>query len=63
MRSVLQKSWPARWFNLASPQTQILIGLMAPSLMVGLDHHNFAVALPTIRTAFGLDADMVAGPQ
>jgi MFS family permease len=60
MRSTLQKSLSTRWLNLASPETQILIGLMAPSLMVGLDHHNFAVALPTIRGYFGLDADMTA---
>lgn len=53
----MQKTLPARWLNLASPQTQILIGLMAPSVMVGLDHHSFGVALPTIRSYFGLDAD------
>ena len=56
----MQKSLHIRWQSLITPQTQILIGLMAPSLMVGLDQHNFAVALPTIRTAFGLDAEMVA---
>jgi MFS family permease len=33
---------------------------MAPSLMVGMDHHVFGVALPTVRAHFGLDADMAA---
>lgn len=33
---------------------------MAPSLMVGIDHHVFAVALPTVRAYFQLDPDMAA---
>jgi MFS family permease len=56
----LSTSLQTRWLNLAAPQTQILIGLMAPSLMVGMDHHIFGVALPTIRAYFGLDADTAA---
>jgi EmrB/QacA subfamily drug resistance transporter len=55
---------PARWslptIDWASPQTRILIGLMAPSIMVGMDHHMFGVALPTLRAAFALDADTAA---
>src|SRR5690606_25307335 len=43
-----------------SPEVQLLLGLMAPSFMVGMDHHNFGVALPMIRAYFGLDADMAA---
>jgi len=38
----------------------VLIGVMAPSLMVGMDHHMFGVALPNVRATFGLDADTVA---
>lgn len=60
MRHPLAKSLRARWTAWASPELQILLGLMAPSLMVGMDHHNFGVALPTIRAYFGLDADMAA---
>ncbi len=60
MRHPLAKALHARWAALASPELQILLGLMAPSLMVGMDHHNFGVALPTIRAYFGLDADMAA---
>jgi MFS family permease len=56
----MQKSFATRWQTFATPEMQIILGLMAPSLMVGLDHHNFAVALPTIRAHFGLDADMTA---
>lgn len=56
----MQKTLSARWITLSSPQTQILIGLMAPSVMVGMDHHSFGVALPTIRSYFGLDADLAA---
>ncbi len=43
-----------------STQTALLIGIMTPSLLVGMDQHMFAVALPDIRAAFGLDADMAA---
>ncbi len=50
----------ARFIDWSSPQTQILIGLMAPSIMVGMDHHMFGVALPTLRAAFALDADTAA---
>lgn len=60
MRATLQQSLRTRWQSLATPQTQIIIGLMAPSLMVGMDHHVFGVALPTIRNHFGLDADTTA---
>ena len=51
---------PSRFIDWSSPQTQILIGLMAPSIMVGMDHHMFGVALPTLRAAFALDADTTA---
>jgi MFS family permease len=60
MRTTLQQTLRTRWQSLASPQAQIIIGLMAPSLMVGMDHHVFGVALPTIRSHFGLDADTTA---
>ncbi|RIK40178.1 MAG: hypothetical protein DCC55_15785 [Chloroflexi bacterium] len=60
MRATLQQSIRTRWQSLATPQTQIIIGLMAPSLMVGMDHHVFGVALPTVRNHFGLDADTTA---
>jgi len=49
-----------RLIDWSSPQTQILLGLMAPSIMVGMDHHMFGVALPTLRAAFALDADTAA---
>lgn len=55
---------PTRWsfpsIDWSSPQTRILIGLMAPSVMVGLDTHMFGVALPTLRAGFALDADTAA---
>jgi MFS family permease len=60
MRLTTPQALTARWQQLATPSTRILIGLMAPSLMVGMDHHVFAVALPTIRAYYGLDADMAA---
>ncbi len=57
-------SKPSRWslptIDWSSPQTRILIGLMAPSVMVGLDTHMFGVALPTLRASFALDADTTA---
>ena len=43
-----------------SSQTALLIGIMTPSLLVGMDQHMFGVALPNIRMAFGLDADTAA---
>jgi len=41
-------------------QTNILIGLMAPSIMAGLYGGMFSVAVPTIRDNLGIQADMVA---
>src|SRR5690606_5651989 len=43
-----------------SPQTRILIGLMSPSILVGMDHSMFGVVLPAIREVFNLDADFAA---
>jgi EmrB/QacA subfamily drug resistance transporter len=43
-----------------SPQTHILIGLMAPAILTGMSHHMFTVAMPSIRQTFALDADMTA---
>lgn len=60
MSHPITRSLYHRWAALASPEVQLLLGLMAPSLMVGMDHHNFGVALPMIRAYFGLDADMAA---
>lgn len=54
------KAITARLRNGLSPQLAILIGVMAPSLMVGMDHHMFGVALPNVRATFGLDADTTA---
>jgi EmrB/QacA subfamily drug resistance transporter len=56
----LSKSLTARLRGGISPQLAILIGVMTPSLMVGMDHHMFGVALPDIRATFGLDADTTA---
>lgn len=56
----LRKSITLRLPDMASPQTRILLGLMAPSLMVGMLHHMFGVALPTLRADFALDADTAA---
>ncbi len=54
------KSIAARLRSGVSPNVAVLIGVMAPSLMVGMDHHTFGVALPTVRSSFGLDADTTA---
>ncbi|MFN2199791.1 MAG: MFS transporter, partial [Caldilineaceae bacterium] len=43
-----------------SPQTHILIGLMAPALVTGMNHHMFNVALPDIRQTFSIDPDTTA---
>lgn len=56
----LAKSLTTRFRSNISPHLAILIGVMAPSLMVGMDHHMFGVTLPNVRASFGLDADMVA---
>lgn len=41
-------------------QTRILIGLIAPSVMTGMAHHMFGVALPDIRSTFAINADTAA---
>ncbi len=41
-------------------KSSLFIGLMAPTLLTGLDHHLFGVALPAIRQGFGIEADMAA---
>lgn len=46
--------------NLNSPEWVLLIGLMAPTITNGMNHHMFSVALPTIRADFGLAADTAA---
>lgn len=56
----LSKSLTMRLRSGISPHLAVLIGVMAPSLMVGMDHHMFGVTLPNVRASFGLDADMVA---
>ena len=56
----LSKSITTRLQRGVSPQIAVLIGVMAPSLMVGMDHHMFGVALPSIRATFGLGADATA---
>lgn len=56
----ISKSITTRLCTGVSPQIAVLIGVMAPSLMVGMDHHMFGVALPSIRAAFGLSADATA---
>ena len=60
MRTTLHNAFPARWRALLTPSIGVLIGVMAPSLMVGMDHHTFGVALPTLRAYWGLDADTAA---
>ena len=54
------KALTARLHRGITPNIAVLIGVMAPSLMVGMDHHTFGVALPTVRASFGLDADTTA---
>lgn len=46
--------------NWSSPQTRILIGVMAPAVIIGMDHHMFGVTVPAIRSYFSLDADTAA---
>lgn len=45
---------------LQSAQTRILFGLIAPSVMTGMAHHMFGVALPSIRQDFAISADVAA---
>lgn len=60
MINVLRRSFTLPQVDLQSPQTRLLIGLIAPSVMTGMAHHMFGVTLPSIRNDFGLDADMMA---
>lgn len=60
MANTLRKTLTFSQIDFQSPQTRILIGLIAPSVMTGMAHHMFGVTLPSIREDFGLDADMVA---
>lgn len=46
--------------NLKSPEWIILLGLMAPTVTNGMNHHMFSVALPAIRSDFALSPDTVA---
>ena len=55
-----RKPSPRRWIDWDSPQTRILIGLMAPAVVTGMNNHMFNVALPTIRNDFAIDADTTA---
>lgn len=50
----------ARSAALEESQSRILIGLIALSVMTGMAHHMFGVALPTIRGYFAMDADTAA---
>ncbi len=50
----------SRGIDWQSPQTRILIGLIAPSVMTAMAHHMLGVALPSIRADFGIDADTAA---
>ncbi|MEZ4712896.1 MAG: MFS transporter [Caldilineaceae bacterium] len=60
MANTLRKTLALPQIDFQSPQTRLLIGLIAPSVMTGMAHHMFGVTLPSIREDFGLDADMVA---
>ena len=60
MLSTLQESIRTRWQQFASPEMLILIGLMAPSLLVGMNHHVFAVALPRCAPIRSMDTDTAA---
>ncbi len=60
MGNTLGKSLYGLRIDWKSPQTRILIGLIAPSILVGMSHHMFGVTLPSIRRDFGIDADTTA---
>ncbi len=49
-----------RRIDWSSPQTRILLGVMAPAVITGMDHHMFGVTVPAIRSHFDLDADTAA---
>ena len=55
-----QKFFSSLRIDWQSPQTHILIGLMAPTVVAGMSNHMFNVALPTIRGDFAIDADVAA---
>lgn len=60
MTQQLRTSLTHRLSTLSTPKNRILIGLMAPSVMVGMDVHMFGVALPALRASFNLTADVAA---
>jgi MFS family permease len=60
MAKVERRSLAARWVAWRTPQNDLMIGLIAPAVIVGMYHHMFGVALPSIRRDFGLDADTTA---
>jgi EmrB/QacA subfamily drug resistance transporter len=43
-----------------SSMSGLLMGLMAPTIMMGLNMGMFGVALPTLKNDFGMQADMAA---
>lgn len=60
MAKVESRSLAARWAAWRTPQRDLLIGLVAPSVVGAMYHHMFGVALPSIRESFRLDADTTA---
>ena len=55
-----QESTPIDNLETAHTRLGIIIGLMAPAMMMGVYMSMFSVAVPTIRTAFDLQADVTA---
>lgn len=55
-----QIALPLKGIDWASPKTRVLVGVMAPAILTGMNHHMFGVALPAIRDGFGIDADTTA---
>ncbi len=60
MADTLRKATLSRRIDWQSPQTRILIGLMAPTILAGMSTNMFGVTLPAIRSDFALGADMTA---
>lgn len=60
MANSLRQSQSVTPTPLQVAQARILLGLIAPSVMTGMAHHMFGVALPSIRRDFGIDVDTAA---
>lgn len=60
MIRISRKARPTLGVDWKSPKTRVMVGLMAPAILTGMNHHMFGVALPAIRDGFGIDADTAA---